>query len=299
MPAHRLVTESTTFDRLSALLERFRVRAHLFHAGRLCGRSHFAAEPGRAFLHVLRRGEVEITHPPRSGAPPTLTLTEPTILFYPRPIEHRFHSAPEDEGDFVCATLDFDGGSGHPLVRALPALVTLRTDRVAGIEQTLSLLFAETERVRCGQKLLADRLFEILLLQMLRWMLDDPGQSSVRRGLLGGLSHPKLARALTRLHESPGDSWTLDAMAKAAGMSRSAFATEFKHTLGITPGEYLLGWRVSVAQTLLRQGVPVNVISDDVGYTSPAAFSRAFTQLVGVSPRRWRAKPELSEDVGA
>ena len=40
-------------DRLSSLLERFRVRAHLFHAGPLCGVTHFAARPGRGFLHVL------------------------------------------------------------------------------------------------------------------------------------------------------------------------------------------------------------------------------------------------------
>ena len=283
------VPTSETFDRLSALLERFRVRAHLFHAGRLCGSTHFTAEPGRAFLHVLRRGELEVTHPPRSGAPRTLTLSAPTLLFYPRPLEHHFHNAPSEGSDFVCATLDFDGGARHPLVQALPALVTLRTERVAGIEQTLSLLFAETERVRCGQRLLADRLFEVLLLQMLRWMLDDPQDVGLRHGLLAGLSHPKLARALTRLHERPGDAWTLDAMASAAGMSRSAFANEFKRTLGVTPGEYLLQWRVSVAQTLMRRGVPINVVSDDVGYASAAAFSRAFSQRVGASPRKWLA----------
>ena len=56
-------------DRLSALLERFRVRAHLFHAGPLCGVTHFAAQPGRAFLHVLRRGDMRVTHRPYSGAP--------------------------------------------------------------------------------------------------------------------------------------------------------------------------------------------------------------------------------------
>lgn len=49
-------------DRLSSLLERFRVRAHLFHNGPLCGTTSFAAEPGRGFLHVLRRGEMVVTH---------------------------------------------------------------------------------------------------------------------------------------------------------------------------------------------------------------------------------------------
>ena len=135
-------------DRLSALLERFRVRAHLFHAGPLCGVTHFAAQPGRAFLHVLRRGDMWVTHQPRSGAPRKLRLTEPTLLFYPRPLDHDFHNAPVDGSDFVCATLDFDGGVRHPLVQALPSVLALPVEQVQGIEQTLQLLFAETERVR-------------------------------------------------------------------------------------------------------------------------------------------------------
>ena len=101
------------------------------------------------------------------------------------------------------------------------------------------------------------------------------------------LAHPKLARALTRLHERPGQAWTLDAMAREAGMSRSAFAAEFKATLATTPAEYLLRWRVSLAQTMLRDGAPVKRVGDEMGYGSAAAFSRAFTQVVGASPRAW------------
>lgn len=278
----------TGVDRLSALLERFRVRAHLFHNGPLCGVTHFAAKPGRAFLHVLRRGDMVVTHRARSEAPRRLRVSEPTLLFYPRPLEHDFHNAPDDGSDFVCATLDFDGGTQHPLVRTLPPFVALRIGDVDGIGQTLQLLFAETERVRCGQRLLADRLFEVLLLQMLRWLLDHPAPGGVQAGLLAGLAHPKLARALTGLHERPGEGWSLDTMAREAGMSRSAFAAEFKAAVGVAPGEYLLRWRVSIAQTMLREGAAVKTVSDELGYASPAAFSRAFSQIVGSSPRAWR-----------
>jgi AraC-like DNA-binding protein len=274
-------------DRLSSLLERFRVRAHLFHAGALCGVTHFAAQPGRAFLHVLRRGDMVVTHRARSGAPRKLNLAEPTLLFYPRPLEHDFHNAPSKGSDLVCATLDFDGGVNHPLVQALPPMVALPILEVDGIEQTLTLLFAETARVRCGQRLLADRLFEVLMLQLLRWLLDHPVQAGIQEGLLSGLSHPKLARVLTCLHERPGQAWSLEAMARQAGMSRSAFAAEFKATLGTTPAEYLLRWRVSIAQSMLRGGASVKKASDELGYASPAAFSRAFTQIVGASPRAW------------
>ncbi len=274
-------------DRLSSLLERFRVRAHLFHAGALCGVTHFAALPGRAFLHVLRRGEMVVTHRARSGAPRKIRLVEPTLLFYPRPLEHGFHNAPSEGSDFVCATLDFDGGATHPLVLALPPVLALPIVEVDGIEQTLALLFAETERLRCGQRLLADRLFEVLMLQLLRWLLDHPAQAGIQEGLLSGLSHPKLARALTGLHERPGQAWSLEAMALEAGMSRSAFAAEFKATLGTTPADYLLRWRVSIAQSMLRGGASVMKVSDELGYASAAAFSRAFGQIVGASPRLW------------
>ncbi len=284
-----VTSEFPPVDRLSSLLERFRVRAHLFHTGALCGVTHFAAEPGRGFLHVLRHGELVVTHRGRSGAPKKVKVCEPTLLFYPRPLEHDFHNAPTDGADFVCATLDFEGGERHPLVMALPPVIVLPLHAAEGLEHTLALLFAESERLRCGHRLLADRLFEVLLLQLLRWVLDHPHEAGVPRGLLTGLAHPKLARALTALHQRPGDPWSLASMAEAAGMSRSAFASEFKAQLGIAPADYLLRWRVSIAQTMLSGGASVKEASSELGYASAASFSRAFAQSSGSSPRAWLA----------
>lgn len=274
-------------DRLSTLLERFHVRAHLFHNGPLCGLTRFAAEPGRGFLHVLRRGSMVVTHRPKNGVPRRIEVHEPTLLFYPRPLAHDFHNAPTEGSDFVCATLDFDGGANHPLARALPALVVLPLRAVDGLDHTLALLFAETEHVRCGQRLLADRLFEVLVLQLLRWLLNHPADAGLPTGLLTGLSHPKLARALVSMHEQPGEAWTLASMARCAGMSRSAFAAVFKEHVGETPAEYLLQWRMSIAQSLLRSGGTVKAAADRLGYGSASSLSRAFAQTIGKSPRAW------------
>ncbi len=274
-------------DRLSALLDRFRVHTHLFHAGELCGVTHFDAQVGRGFLHVLRRGEMVVTHRPRSGAPRKIKVSEPTLLFYPRPLEHQFHNAPTEGADFVCATVDFEGGARHPVVMALPPVLVLPLRSVDGLEQTLALLFAETERLRCGQRLLADRLFEVLLLQLLRWLLDHPDESGAPAGLIWGLAHPKLARALTAVHDKPGEDWRLATMADAAGMSRSAFAAQFKRQLGIAPADYLLQWRVGIARTLLLSGASIKSAADKLGYASAASFSRAFAQSTGASPRAW------------
>lgn len=278
---------SENVDRLSSLLERFRVRAHLFHNGPLCGVTHYAAEPGRGFLHVMRRGEMVLTHRARSGAPKKLRITEPTLLFYPRPLAHDFHNAPAEGCDFTCAAVEFEGGDEHPLARALPPVVVLPLAQLPTLEHTLTLLFGETEQVRCGHRLLANRLFEVLLLQLLRWLLDHPDESGVPAGLLNGLSHPQLAKALVALHEAPGDAWTLPRMAERAGMSRSAFAAAFKSHVGEGPAEYLAQWRLSIAQTRLRQGSPLKTIAEDLGYSSASALSRVFAQKVGRSPRDW------------
>ncbi|EHK63658.1 AraC family transcriptional regulator [Achromobacter arsenitoxydans] len=278
---------TTSIDRLSPLLERFRVRAQLFHAGPLCGLNRFAPEPGRGFLHVLRRGDMEVGHRPGSGLPRRLRVAEPTLLFYPRPVHHEFHNPPQDGSDFTCATLHFDGGDRHPLVRALPPLIALPLARVGGLEQALGLLFAETEQVRCGQRLLADRLFEVVLIQLLRWLIDHAEEAGIQVGVMTGLSDPRLARALVAMHEAPGAPWSLADLAARAGMSRSAFAAAFKDLVGQPPADYLADWRLALAQSRLRDGQAVKTIALELGYANASALSRVFSQKIGASPRQW------------
>ncbi|WP_341929062.1 AraC family transcriptional regulator [Methyloversatilis discipulorum] len=281
---------SPPIDRLSGILERFRVQAQLHHSGVLCGLNHFDACEGHGYLHVLRRGRLDVSHPGARDVPKSMHFEEPTLLMYPRPFTHRFHNPPVEGSDFTCAQLHFDGGSENPLARALPPLIVLPLVRVPGLDLALELLFSETDRVRCGQRLLADRLFEVVVLQLLRWLLDHPQEAGVRPGLIIGLSDPRLARALVAMHDSPGEDWTLERMAERAGMSRTAFANTFRKTVGQTPADYLTGWRIALAQSRLREGRPIKMLAEEVGYANPSALSRAFTAKVGMSPRDWLAK---------
>ena len=230
-----------------------------------------------------------IDWPARSGAPRRLQVDEPTLLFYPRPLAHTFHNPPAEGSDFVCATLAFEGGASHPLARALPPLVALPLREAPGLEHTLALLFAETEQLRCGHRLLADRLFEVLLIQLLRWLLDHAAACGLPPGLITGLGDPRLARALVALHEQPGQDWTLERMAAQAGMSRSAFAAAFRTAVGQTPADYLADWRLALAQAALRAGRPVKQLAPELGYANPSALSRLFRQRVGCSVRDWLA----------
>lgn len=277
-------------DRLSGLLERFRVHARLFHTGMLCGISTFDGAEGRGYLHVLRRGELTVSHPGTKQLPGRMHFDEPTLLLYPRPITHRFHNPPEDGPDFTCAELSFDGGSNNPLVRTLPPLIALPLAKVDGLSSSLELLFAETDRVRCGQRLLADRLFEVVFIQLLRWLLDHPEEAGVQPGLVTGLSDPRLSRALVALHDAPGEAWTLERMAQTAGMSRTAFANHFRETVGQTPADYLAGWRIALAQSRLREGRPIKLLAEELGYANPSALSRAFAAKTGMYPSAWLEK---------
>jgi len=274
-------------DRLSGVLEHFRVRAELHHSGALCGLSHFDASDGHGFLHVLRRGSLDVHHPGAKQVPRTLHFDEPTLLFYPRPLTHQFHNPPLDGPEFTCARLSFDGGESNPLARALPPLIALPLARVPGLDAALDLLLAETGQVQCGHRLLADRLFEVVLIQLLRWLINHPQEAGIQPGLLVGLSDPRLARALVAMHESPGEAWPLERMAEVAGMSRTAYVNLFRERVGQTPADYLNDWRIALAQAQLRAGQPMKRMAERLGYANPSALSRAFKAKVGVSPRAW------------
>ncbi len=274
-------------DRLAGVLENFRFQAQLFHSGPLCGLTSFDASEGHAYLHVLRRGQLEVSHPGSRDVPASMHFNEPTLPFYPRPLSHRFHNPPRDGADFTCARLDFDGGTAHPLVRGLPSLIALPLARIPGLAMTLELLFNETDHVRCGQRLLTDRLFEVLVIQLLRWLLDHSQEAGIPAGFITGLSDPRLARALAAMHDRPGEIWSLNSLAEQAGMSRTAFANSFRDVVGQTPLDYLTDWRIALAQRRLRQGRPIKALADELGYANASALSRVFAAKTGMAPREW------------
>lgn len=267
-------------DRLAALLERFPVSAQLFNAGALCGINLLDADGVHGQLHLVRRGPLEVSH---GGAP--VRIEEPSLLLYPRPLSHRFSSDPEQGADMACANLRFEGGTGNPLAAALPSFVCLPLSALDGCQPVLDLLFEEAFERRCGRQAMIDRLFEVVMIQLLRHLME---RGEVAGGLLSGLSHPRLRHALVAMHEAPTREWTLEDLAATCGMSRSVFAASFREAVGRTPGQYLLGWRVGLAQQALRRGRPLKVVADEVGYGSEAALSRAFKAHCGLSPRAWK-----------
>ncbi len=267
-------------DRLEALLDRFTVSARMFHSGALCGINDIdEADVGQ--LHLVRNGPVEVVH----GGTVALHITTPSLLLYPRPMAHRFVTDATRGADLTCARLRFEGGAANPIAAALPPFVCLPLDTIAGADDVLALLFEEAFLQRCGRQALVDRLFEVVLIQVLRHLMEA-GQ--IRSGMLAGMAHPRLRGALVAMHEQPAQEWSLEALAASAGMSRSVFANTFRETVGCTPGAYLQRWRVGLAQQALRRGRALKIIANEVGYGSEAALSRAFKAQSGLAPREWK-----------
>lgn len=267
-------------DRLAALLAHFSVSARTFHAGALCGINTLDVLEPHGQLHLIREGQVEVRH----GLQTALRIDEPSLLLYPRPMAHGFVTDRQRGATFVCAHVSFEGGQANPIAAALPPFVCLPLTRLPGCEPILQLLFAEAESANCGRQTMLDRLFEVVLIQILRVLME---QRQLQPGMLAGLADERLRRALVALHEAPEQDWSLEALARQAGMSRTVFANAFRDRVGVTPGSYLQRWRVGLAQKRLRQGHALKLIAADVGYGSEAALSRAFRAQTGASPRQW------------
>lgn len=268
-------------DRLESLLTHFAVHARMFHSGALCGLNEVPTLPDAGQLHLIKLGPVEVAH---DGESP-LQVVEPSLLLYPRPLKHRFTTDPKRGADLACANLHFDGGVANPIAAALPPVICVPLAQIEGADGVLSLLFDEAFNQRCGRQALVNRLFEVVLIQVLRHLMES-GQ--IRSGMLAGMGHLKLRHALVAMHEQPAHEWSLEELAERAGMSRSVFANAFRDTVGLTPGAYLQNWRVSLAQQALRQGRSLKMIAVEVGYGSEAALSRAFKTQSGLTPREWK-----------
>ena len=113
-------------------------------------------------------------------------------------------------------------------------------------------------------------------------------------GWLAGARDAEIGSALSALHRYPSRPWTLEDVAREAGISRSVLAERFQHYLGETPMAYLTRWRLRLAaQSLATSSHGVARIAADVGYRSEAAFNRAFKREFGAPPARFRGRSKM------
>lgn len=186
----------------------------------------------------------------------------------------------------LCGVVSFHDPAAQQLVTLLPPVI--HVDGAGGpgdawLSSILQLMAAELAQLRPGGEAVTTRLADILVIQAVRhWMEQDP---AARTGWLGALRDPQIGRAIAAVHRRPGHPWTVTTLAREATMSRSAFAARFTELVGEPVMQYVTRWRMHVALARLKQGrTTVRELAAQFGYTSEAAFSRAFKRIIGVSP---------------
>ena len=265
---------------------------------------HFVAE-GRAFVRQahtemleLQAGDLvlfprgsahEVTHSKRGRAMPL-----DTFLAMRDGVIDRDAKATT----LICGQFDMDRHLALPALRALPHAVWLRAGMEPGcspLSDTLRMLRNEVETPNFGNHIVVRNLLSSLFVYFMRGWAE--AASPAANDWFSALRSPHMTRVLARIHEAPHRAWTLERLAKEAGLSRAAFARNFCASVGEPPHQYLTRWRMGIAAQLLEETeLRLSEIASRVGYRSEFSFSRAFKAARGISPIQYRRGgiPELA-----
>jgi len=183
--------------------------------------------------------------------------------------------------------------SGHRherLLRALPPVLVINED--TEVCSWLETAAADAALRSAGSQALMDRLLDWALVCTLRTWFDQAGAEAP--AWYRGLADPILAPALEAFNARPSRSWTVEALATEAGVSRALFAKRFTKVMGRPPLTYLTECRMDEAEALLSDtDSSIAQIAKSVGYADAFGFSAAFKRHRGVSPSAFRGRNSL------
>ncbi|WP_329234067.1 AraC family transcriptional regulator [Streptomyces sp. NBC_01460] len=106
---------------------------------------------------------------------------------------------------------------------------------------------------------------------------------------LQALRHPGISASLVAIYRDYARPWTVETLAREAGMSRSVFSETFRALVGDTPAHHLTVRRLQQARALLSDGsVALSDIPARVGYHSNVGFHLAFRREFDTTPGAYR-----------
>ncbi|MEZ5997667.1 MAG: AraC family transcriptional regulator [Hyphomonas sp.] len=197
----------------------------------------------------------------------------------------------KDRIRMICGYLACDAMEFQPIRETMPDMVLVRTHDTGEpgwLAASVDQIAAEVEHPRAGGRTLLERLTEMLFVELLRREVASVPESS--SGWIAGLSDPAVGRCLTAIHEDPLRDWTLDGLARTSGASRTVLAERFHRLLGMPPMKYVRTWRLHLAsRRLIETRDTIAAISHEIGYSTEAAFTRAFKACFREAPAAWRA----------
>lgn len=183
----------------------------------------------------------------------------------------------------VSGTYDVHGAVSERLLAALPPVLVADAD-----DLVVDLVVAEVNKDAPGQRVVLDRLLDLLFVTTLRNWFDRP--ESHPPAWYGAHGDAVVGTALRLLHAEPAHPWTVAELAGRTGVSRAAFARRFTAMVGQPPMAYLTEWRLTMAADLLREpDATVASVAGRVGYATAFALSVAFKRTRGISPSQHRA----------
>lgn len=252
--------------------------------------------------HVLRDGPLD---PPRDGAPVVPPASIEALVRMDGPGGPYGAAVRLGEGataaGYVCGAFRFGDPRASALLDALPTVIHVRAGALperattaAGplgpwLSTFLEAATCEAASNRPGATLVLARLSDVLFVHAVRAYLAEATETVADGGWLAGLRDRAVGRALALVHEAPERAWTVDALARAVGMSRSRFAARFTALVGRPPLDYVAAWRMQRACSLLRAGTAsVGEVAGRLGYRSEAAFNHAFRRRLGMAPGAYR-----------
>ncbi|MBB1488140.1 AraC family transcriptional regulator [Oceanospirillum sediminis] len=199
--------------------------------------------------------------------------------------------------ELICGVISIDHAASRQFVAQLPALVLLlsdqqelsnpRSDSLQWIQTTVPLIIEEARTLRPGGETILTHLADILVIKTIRSWLD--AAPDAQKGWLAALKDKQIGSALASIHKDPDKPWTVESLAREAGMSRSGFSARFTDLVGDSVKSYLTQWRMQLARSrLLQSNIPIAVLAEELGYSSEAAFSRAFKRIIGIPPGQVR-----------
>ena len=121
--------------------------------------------------------------------------------------------------------------------------------------------------------------------------LDDLLQSAKSTRLVpsGRMSDYYIKEAMNYIEQNFQNNISIEDIAAVCGINRSYFGKIFRNTVGQSPQEFLMNYRMIKATELLKlTSLSIADIGSAVGYENQLHFSRAFKNVYGISPREWR-----------
>ncbi|WP_328458028.1 AraC family transcriptional regulator [Amycolatopsis sp. NBC_00438] len=188
----------------------------------------------------------------------------------------------------VAASYSRDMIAPLPWLQQLPEVIHIRAETTdARTVTTLHLLDLELTEPGAGSRVIIDRLVDVLLACALRSWAN--GETDCESSLWRTLRDPAVVSAVAAIHRDPSHAWTAATLAKEAAVSRTTLNRRFEAATGDGPATYLTRWRMHLAARRLRDSDDtVEHIAAESGYTSVAAFSRAFRRELNTPPAQFR-----------